>query len=63
MIIFNLTAQGDIQGRYEAIDKESPIPTDRQVGVKYHLKSFYAFLLKSFHKFPDMYLMICVKSV
>lgn len=28
---FLFIAQGDIQAKYESIDKDTPIPTDRQV--------------------------------
>lgn len=31
MLTFSAFAQGDIQAKYESIDKDTPIPTDRQV--------------------------------
>lgn len=30
---FSVCPQGDIQGKYESIDKDTPIPTDRQIEV------------------------------
>lgn len=31
-ILFYFFTQGDIQAKYDSIDKDTPIPTDRQVG-------------------------------
>lgn len=30
-LFFSFLTQGDIQAKYESIDKDTPIPTDRQV--------------------------------
>lgn len=44
-----LFSQGDIQAKYDSIDKDTPIPTDRQVDISFQTQLWPFSFLKYFN--------------